>query len=339
MTAGRAGLWRADLAFVGLALAVTGAIAWSVLRAPAPSLDARTRELESRIRCPVCQGLSIADSPALLAQQMRTVVREQLASGATDSAVLAYFMARYGEWILLEPSPDGPGTLLWLAPAALLLAGGALVALRAARPATPPTGGADAGSELDGLPLRSPGRLARPLIGVAMALVVIVPVALAAGPRMPGTQITGQAPPSGAPTIADLEALVRAAPRDAGAEVALGDAYMAADRVADAATAYRQALVIEPTNVEALVQLGLILLMSNRPDAAGPLFDRALAVAPDNPDALLYRALARARSDGLVTAAARADLERFLAVAPADPRRQLAQTMLSAPEGSTTPTP
>ena len=334
------GRGRTDLALAVLVLAVTGAIAWSVLRAPAPSLDARTRELESRIRCPVCQGLSIADSPALLARQMRTVVREQLASGATDSAVLSYFTARYGQWILLEPSTDGPGTLLWLAPAALLLAGGALVALRAARPATPAAGpAAGAGTEPNRVPLRSRARLSRPLIGVALALVVVVPVALAAGPRMPGTQITGQAPPSGAPTIADLEALVRAAPRDVGAVVALGDAYMGADRVADAATAYRRALVIEPRNVESLVQLGLILLISNRPDAAGPLFDGALAVAPDNPDALLYRALARARSDGLVTEAARADLERFLAVAPGDPRRQLAETMLSAPPPSTTPRP
>lgn len=329
-----------DLALLVLLLAVSGALVWSVLRAPAPSLDARARDLESRLRCPVCQGLSIADSPAPLAQQMRTVVRQQLASGATDSAVLAYFTARYGQWILLEPPTGGTGSVLWLAPAALLLGGGTLLALRAARPLARAAGpAADAGTEPDVAPSRPRARLTKPLIGVAMGLAVLVPVALATGPRLPGTQVTGQAPPGGAPTIADLVATVRANPNDAGAVVALGDAYMGADRVADAANAYGRVLVLQPDNVEALVQLGLILMLSNRPDAAGPLFDRALAVAPDDPDALLYRALARARSDGLVTAPARADLERFLAVAPFDPRRQLAQEMLSAPPESPTSTP
>jgi cytochrome c-type biogenesis protein CcmH len=90
-------------------------------------LEARTTAVASTLRCPVCQGESIQDSPADLAQDMRELVREQLRAGKTPEEVKAYFVGRYGEWILLEPRMTGLNILLYVFPVVLVLAGLALV--------------------------------------------------------------------------------------------------------------------------------------------------------------------------------------------------------------------
>jgi cytochrome c-type biogenesis protein CcmH len=87
-------------------------------------LDRRAREVASSLRCPVCQGLSIQDSPSELALEMKAVVREQLASGRTPEEVRGYFIEKYGEWVLLEPRPAGFNLLVYALPVALVLGGG-----------------------------------------------------------------------------------------------------------------------------------------------------------------------------------------------------------------------
>ena len=62
-----------------------------------PALEKRTSEVASALRCPVCQGLSIQDSPSELAQQMRSLVRDQLAAGKSPEEVRRYFISKYGE--------------------------------------------------------------------------------------------------------------------------------------------------------------------------------------------------------------------------------------------------
>ena len=91
------------------------------------ALEARTRAVAARLRCPVCQGLSLADSPSELSQEMKNVVREQLAAGASPQAVEAYFVAKYGEWILMEPAASGFNLLVYLLPVLMLLAGAGVV--------------------------------------------------------------------------------------------------------------------------------------------------------------------------------------------------------------------
>ncbi|HJU74211.1 MAG TPA: cytochrome c-type biogenesis protein [Gemmatimonadaceae bacterium] len=90
-------------------------------------LEQQTSAVASQLRCPVCQGLSIQDSPSELAIQMRGVVRDQLAAGRTPEQVKAYFVAKYGEWVLLEPQPTGFNSLVYILPVAAVLGGGAII--------------------------------------------------------------------------------------------------------------------------------------------------------------------------------------------------------------------
>jgi cytochrome c-type biogenesis protein CcmH len=98
-------------------------------------LDAATRSLGERMRCPVCQGMSIADSPAASAVAMVGQVRDLLARGYSEEQVLDYFVRSYGEFVLLEPTAKGFNLVVWLAPLAGVAIGGLLIArrLRASR--------------------------------------------------------------------------------------------------------------------------------------------------------------------------------------------------------------
>lgn len=105
---------------------------------PADSvLESRTAAVAATLRCPVCQGESIQDSPAELAQQMRAVVRDRLRAGDTPDEVKAYFVSKYGEWILLEPRMTGLNILLYVLPVLLMVGGLALVAVLVRRWTTP----------------------------------------------------------------------------------------------------------------------------------------------------------------------------------------------------------
>jgi cytochrome c-type biogenesis protein CcmH len=87
------------------------------------ALDARTEDVASLLRCPVCQGLSVADSPATMAVNMRGQVRELLAAGYDQEQILAYFEHSYGEFVRLEPPLRGVNWLVWLGPLVALAAG------------------------------------------------------------------------------------------------------------------------------------------------------------------------------------------------------------------------
>jgi cytochrome c-type biogenesis protein CcmH len=101
------------------------------------ALEARTSAVAGQLRCPVCQGLSIQDSPSELAQSMRALVRDQLAAGKTPEQVKAYFVSKYGEWILLSPVPHGFNLLAYLFPVLVVLGGGALIVLAVRRWTSP----------------------------------------------------------------------------------------------------------------------------------------------------------------------------------------------------------
>ena len=91
------------------------------------ALEAMTTVLASELRCPVCQGNSIQDSPSELAQQMRDLIRDQLRAGKTPDEVRAYFVDKYGEWILLAPKAQGFNLIVYVVPFAAILLGGFVV--------------------------------------------------------------------------------------------------------------------------------------------------------------------------------------------------------------------
>ena len=88
-----------------------------------PKLEARARVLSEELRCMVCQNQSIDDSAAPLARDLRLLVRERLTKGDSDSQVLNYLVARYGEFVLLKPRFELQNLLLWGLPPFALMAG------------------------------------------------------------------------------------------------------------------------------------------------------------------------------------------------------------------------
>lgn len=105
--------------------AIIGAPAGQPLSGTA--LDQKTMEVAALLRCPVCQGLSIADSPAAMAINMKREVRDLLAEGYSGDQVLAYFEKSYGEFVRLQPPLRGFNWLVWLAPVVALFAGLSMV--------------------------------------------------------------------------------------------------------------------------------------------------------------------------------------------------------------------
>jgi len=90
-------------------------------------LAKRTNEVAGLLRCPVCQGMSVADSPAEMAVNMKGQVHELLQRGYTEEQILTYFERSYGQFVLLKPKFEGTTTLVWLLPAIALVIGAAVL--------------------------------------------------------------------------------------------------------------------------------------------------------------------------------------------------------------------
>ena len=91
-----------------------------------PVLEARARALSHELRCVVCRTETIDDSDAAIARDLRLLLRERLLAGDSDAEVMAFMVARYGEYVLLRPPARGANLVLWLAGPVLLLLGGGI---------------------------------------------------------------------------------------------------------------------------------------------------------------------------------------------------------------------
>jgi cytochrome c-type biogenesis protein CcmH len=92
-----------------------------------PDLEKRVMSLTEELRCLVCQNQTIADSHAELAVDLKNQVREKLASGMSDKAVIDYMVQRYGDFVLYRPPVKTTTWLLWFGPFILLVGGVALL--------------------------------------------------------------------------------------------------------------------------------------------------------------------------------------------------------------------
>ena len=107
--------------------------------------ELRFRALTEQLRCVMCQNQSLADSNALIAQDLRREVLGLMRTGRSDEEIKQFLVARYTEFVLYKPRV-GPATwLLWFGPALLLAAGAAAVVVivrkhaRGAPPTAPET--------------------------------------------------------------------------------------------------------------------------------------------------------------------------------------------------------
>ena len=116
-------------------LAILGALAWSAWPHETTAAE-RVDRITTELRCVTCQGLSVKDSPAASARQMRDLVVQRVAEGRTDEEIRGEFRASYGDWVLLSPPTSSWTGLIWLVPLAALAAGLAIV-IRRMRAAVP----------------------------------------------------------------------------------------------------------------------------------------------------------------------------------------------------------
>jgi cytochrome c-type biogenesis protein CcmH len=115
-------------------LGAAGALALVALRGPAAptSMDDRVHAVASTLRCPVCQNLTVADSPSSLAQEMRRTIARDLQAGRTPDEIRESFTRAYGAWVLESPPKRGIDLVAWIVPA-MLAAGGLAAGLWAVR--------------------------------------------------------------------------------------------------------------------------------------------------------------------------------------------------------------
>ena len=116
------------LLFLGIVAVISSIWLYAMLVSPSrQTLDQRVHDVASQLKCLVCQGESVADSPAMLSLQMRGIIRQQLQAGKSEQEVIQYFVSRYGDRILLSPPMQGLTLLAWIAPVALMIGGALLV--------------------------------------------------------------------------------------------------------------------------------------------------------------------------------------------------------------------
>lgn len=127
--------------------------------------EEEAKRVDSLLRCPVCQGLSVTDSPSTMATNMRQQVRELVAAGFAEDQILSYYEASYGEFVRLQPPLRGVNWLVWLAPVVGLAAGAAIVVLALRRPTGAPASvqaATAAGPAAGAVSPATPGELAAP---------------------------------------------------------------------------------------------------------------------------------------------------------------------------------
>lgn len=264
----------------------------------------RVRSLTERLKCPVCQGESVAESPSATAQDIVKVVRSQVAQGWSDDRILQFYVDRYGEQILLDPPRSGSTLLLWAVP--LLAVTGGAVALV---------------SRLE------PSRLRRVLVvsaaslGIASTAVLVI---VGANERTPREAAALEpADPSGssggvdlaAVTNEEMEAQIAKTPDIVGMRLALVERYLDDGEFAKAYVHTSIAINLPATDQEyerALKLHGWVSALNGAPASGAQFLKAALTLSPTDNDALWW--LANVEFDQLGNAAeARRALDQIVA--------------------------
>lgn len=121
------------LLLLGLSLSLAAGAAIDTRQFNSVAQEQQYRELTEQLRCPKCQNNSIADSNAIIAADMRTKVYQLMQQGQSKQQIIAYMVARYGNFVTYVPPLNPLTVFLWLGPLLVVIIGGLLVVLRASR--------------------------------------------------------------------------------------------------------------------------------------------------------------------------------------------------------------
>ncbi|MET7968460.1 cytochrome c-type biogenesis protein CcmH [Micromonospora sp. NPDC005305] len=280
--------WRRAL--VALVLVTLAAAAGAALARSAgdPGGQDPVRAVSAELRCPACQGESVADSRSPIAAAMRQVVADQVAQGRDATEIRRWFVQRYGADVLTDPPARGVRLLLWGVPVLALLAGG-YAALRTLRP-----GASRTGSAAPRTPDARAARWAWRVVSVGV-LALVASVAI----------VANRLDPPARPAPADPVAVALQLAHDLETQ----------DRYDVAAQMYQEALRDRPDDAVRL-RLAFALLRAGDGAAAQRTARDVLAREPDSPDGLLVLGLAQRDSRSVE---AEDTLRHFLTVAPAHP--------------------
>lgn len=124
--------WRKTIGWVITATLAAIVVVGMVVGDPSP--EDRVASLGASIKCPVCQGEAILDSPSPTAEAMMEVVEEKVAAGESDAQIVAYFTGRFGDGIFLDPPFAGKTLLVWLLPVFAVIGGVWMILSRRRRP-------------------------------------------------------------------------------------------------------------------------------------------------------------------------------------------------------------
>ena len=279
---------------VTVVLMVVMAVTLLVLVATSPSEADRVEAIGSRIKCPVCQGESIADSPSQMARDMMALVEERVADDASDAAIVDELLFSYSGAVLLDPPASGSTLVLWLSPLVAIIVGTGVIVWWRRHP--PPE------VSPDDSPSRSRARRFAPLLVLAGAFAIIVVLAgfflqERTGPASGVAGLAGQdLEDVSNETMEAVVAANAAHPQVDGMRLALAERYY---EEGDFQAAFPHYLAVaESANstdtqaVTALIRLGWMAWQGNGEAAtAVDLFDEALAIDSDSDTARYLKAL------------------------------------------------
>lgn len=278
-----------NLVIVSAMVAMASILVVLVLTSPT-DVD-RVQTIGAQIKCPVCQGESIANSPAQMARDMMSLVAERVSAGADDQAIIDELLSSFSGAVLLNPPASGATLALWIAPVAALAVGAGVIYWWRRHPA-PDT----ADEQVETTRTR---RLV-PLVILGAALAVIVVVAASSLQDRSG-------PASGVADLAEqdlddvsnetMEAVIAAnedIPQINGMRLALAERYF---ETGDYSSAFPHYLTVaqspdatSPEAVVALVRLGWMAWDGNaEAETAINLFDQALAIDSSSSTALYMK--------------------------------------------------
>ena len=258
-----------------------------------PATVDRVEEIGSRIKCPVCQGESIANSPSQMAEDMMDLVAERVSTGVPDQEIIDELLGSYSGAVLLDPPASGSTLALWLAPAVALLLGIVVIMWWRRHP----------GKEPDRPPVT--GRSRARLITGAVILVLVFAgiVVVAANSLQDRPAAAAGAADLGGDDLSDvsnetMEAVIAANAEDPqinGMRLALAERYFDAGDYRSAFPHYLEVAedpeASDPEAITSLVRLGWMAFDGNgEVETATRLIDEALAIDPDSQLALYVKA-------------------------------------------------